>query len=99
MFGLEYRLGVDLLACVWGLVSDGVIFCWEIRHLIYPSPRAYMLMSILRLGTPLLWKMFFAWFPALHHEVIFSLVWVPQWSVKEAIPISGTSGRTSGVGL
>lgn len=47
----------------------------------------------------MLWKVFFALFPSLHHEVIFSLVWVSQWSMKEAIPISGTSGRTSGVGL
>lgn len=32
--GFEYRLRIDLLCSVWGLASDGIIFCWEIRHLI-----------------------------------------------------------------
>lgn len=28
---VEYRLRIDMVCSVWGLVSDGVIFCWEVR--------------------------------------------------------------------
>jgi hypothetical protein len=31
---------MNLVDCVWGMVRDGVIFCWELRHLKYSFGKA-----------------------------------------------------------